>query len=242
MKPRTKLILSVCAAAIIALAAIVIGITRSEPENYSPVIDPSNFETVVDNPYFPLTPGKLYVYEGVSADGNEHNEVNVTNETKTILGVTCVVVKDSVLLEGELVEATLDWYAQDKDGNVWYFGEDSKEYLGGAVVSTEGSWEAGIDGAQPGIVMKAHPAVWDKYRQEYYKNHAEDMEEVLTLNTSANVTYGPFTNCLETKEWTSLERGVVENKYYAAGIGVILEQMVKGGADRMQLVQIITIP
>jgi len=242
MKRRTKLILSICATAIIAAAVIVIGITRSEPEKYSPVIDPANFVTVVDNPYLPLTPGTLYVYEGVSADGNERNEVNVTSETRTILGVTCVVVKDTVLLNGELVEATLDWYAQDKDGNVWYFGEDSKEYSGGVVVSTEGSWEAGVDGAQPGIVMKAHPAVGDKYRQEYYKDQAEDMAEVLALNTSANVTYGSFTNCTETKEWTPLERGVVENKYYAPGIGVVLEQMVKGGTDRMQLVQIITSP
>jgi len=242
MDQKKKLLISIAVVAILVVVVVIAGLILNKPVKYAPVIDPSSFVSRIDNQFFPLTPGTRYIFEGVSADGNEHNEVNVTSETKTILGVTCVVVKDRVLLNGELVEATLDWYAQDKDGDVWYFGEDSKEYSGGVVVSTEGSWEAGVDGAQPGIVMKAHPAVGDKYRQEYYKGQAEDMAEVLALNTSANVTYGSFTNCLETKEWTPLERGVVENKYYAPGIGVVLEQMVKGGTGRMQLVQIITTP
>ena len=207
---------------------------------YRKEIDPANFVDRVDNWYFPLMPGTTFVYEGETADGTVHTEDYVTHETKQVLGVTCVVVRNRVIENGDLVEETFDWYAQDKDGNVWYFGEDAKEYEAGVVVSTEGSWKAGVDGAMPGIIMEANPQVGDFYRQEYYKGEAEDMAEVLSLTESASVIYGSFDNLLMTREWTLLEPGVVEHKYYAPSVGLILEIMVEGGSERVELVEITT--
>ncbi len=209
-------------------------------EPYDPVINPADFVAQINNQYLPMSPGTTFIYDGESEDGKEEIEVNVTHETKEILGVTCVVVRDRVWIDGELVEDTFDWFAQDKDGNVWYFGEDSKEYEGGKVVSTEGSWEAGVDGAKPGIIMKGNPQVGDAYRQEYYEDEAEDMAEVLSLNESISVPYGSFENCLKTQEWTPLEPDVVENKYYAPGVGVVLEVAVEGESERVELVEVRT--
>jgi hypothetical protein len=209
-------------------------------ETYNPIINPADFVAEIDNPYFPLKPGTTFIYQGETEDGTERNEVAVTDKTKNILGVTCTVVWDKVWLEGELIEATYDWYAQDKGGNVWYFGEDSKEYENGKVVSAKGSWEAGVDSAKPGIIMKANPQIGNSYRQEYYKGEAEDMAEVLSLNESVSVPYGSFENCLKTKDWTPLEPDVVEHKYYAPGVGVVLEVMVEGGNEQVELIDIIT--
>ena len=207
---------------------------------YRKEIEPANFVDRVDNRYFPLTPGTTFVYEGKTEDATVRVEDYVTHETKQVLGVTCVVVRNRVIENGDLVEETFDWYAQDKDGNVWYFGEDAKEYEAGVVVSTKGSWEAGVDGAMPGIIMEANPQVGDFYRQEYYKGEAEDMAEVLSLTESASVIYGSFDNLLMTREWTLLEPGIVEHKYYAPGVGLILEVMVEGGSERVELVEITT--
>ncbi len=209
-------------------------------EPYEPTINPDDFVAQIDNQYLPLTPGTTLVYEGDTEDGEERIEVEVTHETREILGVTCIVVRDRVWVDAKLAEDTFDWFAQDRDGNVWYFGEDSKEYEGGKVVSTGGSWEAGVDDAKPGIIMEANPEVGDAYRQEYYKDEAEDMAEVLSLNESVSVTYGTFENCLKTKEWTPLEPDVVEHKYYAPGIGVVLEVMVEGGEEKVELVEVRT--
>ena len=241
MSRKSMLIVSVLVAAALIVVAILIGLTMNEPVDYAPVIDPANFVSQIDNEFFPLIPGTVLIYEGTTAEGTEHIEVNVTFETKVILGVACVVVNDTVWVDGELAELTYDWYAQDTEGSVWYFGEDSKEYSGGVVVSTEGSWEAGVDGAQPGIVMKADPTVGDEYRQEYYKGEAEDMAEVLALNVSVDITYDTFVDCLRTKEWTPLEHGIVEEKFYAPGVGVVLEVMVEGGTDRVELVEIVSV-
>jgi len=208
---------------------------------YRKEIDPADFVDRVDNRYFPLTPGTTFVYEGETEDGEAVRvEDYVTHETKQVLGVTCVVVRNRVIENGDLVEETFDWYAQDKDGNVWYFGEDAKEYEAGVVVSTKGSWEAGVDGAMPGIIMEANPQVGDLYRQEYYKGEAEDMAEVLSLTEPASIIYGSFDNLLMTREWALLEPGVVEHKYYAPGVGLILEVMVEGGSERVELVEITT--
>jgi len=207
---------------------------------YRKEIDPANFVDRVDNWYFQLTPGTTFVYEGETEDGTVRVEDYVTHETKQILGITCVVVRNRVIENGDLVEETFDWYAQDKDGNVWYFGEDAKEYEAGVVVSTKGSWEAGVDGAMPGIIMEANPQVGDFYRQEYYKGEAEDMAEVLSLTESVSVTHGSFDNLLMIREWTLLEPGIVEHKYYAPGVGLILEVMVEGGSEWVELVEITT--
>jgi hypothetical protein len=164
----------------------------------------------------------------------------VTREIRQVMGVPCVVVRDVVTVEGELIEETFDWYAQDKAGNVWYFGEEAKEYENGVAVSTGGSWEAGVDGAMPGMIMRADPQVGDRYRQEYYEGEAEDMAEVLGLNESASVPYGSFSELLMTKDWTPLEPDFAEHKYYARGIGLVLEVIVEGGSGRVELVEIRT--
>lgn len=208
--------------------------------DYNPIIDPANFVTEVTNLLFPLTPGTLSNYKGKTADGTEIDKVYVTHETRDILGVACVVVADSVWLEGDLIEATFDWYAQDTDGNVWYFGEDSKQFEGGVQAGTEGSWEAGADGAKPGIIMEAMPKVGGTYRQEFYRAVAEDMAEVLGLNERVTVPYGTFTNCLETKEWSPLEPDIVANKYYVPGIGCVLEVTVQGGSERVELINVVS--
>jgi hypothetical protein len=175
-------------------------------EPYAPVIDPANFVAVVDNPYMPLKPGTTFIYDGKTEKGNEHNEVYVSSETKVIMGVTCVVVKDKVMVDGALEEQTLDWYAQDKQGNVWYFGEDSKDYdKNGAVISTQGSWQGGVNGALPGIVMQAQPSVGQTYRQEYSKGEAEDWASVLSLTESLSVPTGSYKDMLMTNEWSALD-------------------------------------
>jgi hypothetical protein len=224
----------------VALTLLLVGyLVAAQEEPYAPVIDPANFVEGINHPYFSLTPGTTYIYESTTEDGLERTEVSVLPDTKQILGVSCTVVRDTVWLDGELVEDTFDWYAQDKDGNVWYMGEDTKEYEDGVAVSTAGAWEAGVDGAQPGIIMEANPQIGDVYRQEYYAGEAEDMAEILNLSDSASVPYGVFDNVLVTKEWTPLEPDVAEQKYYAQGIGMVFSEVVEGGTGRMELVDIV---
>jgi len=212
---------------------------RFGPAAYSPAIDPTNFVAAIDNPYYPLVPGTTFIYEGQTANGLEHNEVSVTHNTRVIDGVTCVEVSDTVKLNGELTEQTLDWFAQDKDGNVWYFGENSEELAGGLIVDIGGSFAAGVDGAQAGIIMKAHPAVGDFYRQEFDLGNAEDLAEVLSLREAVTAPAGSFSNCLQTKETESLDPSALENKYYAAGIGNLLTVDLVTG-ERLELLQIKT--
>jgi hypothetical protein len=217
------------------------GCSKTTEPLYEVTINPADFVATVDNRYLPLTPGTVFIYEGSKDGQHETNKVTVSHETKAILGVTCVVVKDSVFVDVRLEEATLDWYAQDKDGNVWYFGEDSKELdEHGVVISTAGSWEAGVDGAQPGITMLGHSDVGHTYRQEFLKGEAEDKAHVLSLSASTTVPYGSYNQCLETEEWTALEPGVVEYKFYAAGVGMLKAVMVVGGTDYSKLVSVTT--
>jgi hypothetical protein len=206
---------------------------------YAPVIDPARFTAVIDNRYLPLVPGTVFTYAGTSGGEDQRNVVAVTGDTRTVMGVACVVVRDQVFAGDTLVEDTFDWYAQDADGNVWYFGEDSKAYEDGKV-STEGSWEAGIDGARPGLAMEASPAVGDRYRQEYLAGVAEDMAEVLRTGESVTVPWGDFTDVLVTKEWTPLEPDVVEHKSYAPGVGMVLSESVQGEEERFELVDVRT--
>jgi hypothetical protein len=205
---------------------------------YSPNIHQADFTTKIDNKYFPLKPGTTFVYEGKTADAKEGDIMRVTSDTKKIMGVKCVVVDDRVTEGGKLTEQTYDWYAQDNKGNVWYFGEDSKEIKNGKVTSTGGSWEAGKDGAKPGIIMPVNPKVGKTYRQEYYKGEAEDMARALTLNGSTTVPYGSFKNVLVTDEWTPLEPNVAEHKYYARGVGDVKEVATKGPKETLKLVDV----
>jgi hypothetical protein len=201
-------------------------------------IDPANFVETIDNPYLPFIPGTTYVYQGTREGQSQRDEVVVTAQKKVILGVPCVVVKDTATNDGGLIEQTFDWYAQDREGNVWYFGEDTKEYENGKVVSTEGSWQAGVDGAQPGILMPANPEVTDSFRQEFYPGHAEDLFWIVSLGESVAVPYDRFSNSLLTLEWTRLEPKVVDKKYYAQGIGLVLEASAAGPEERAELVSI----
>jgi len=203
---------------------------------YDPIIDPDDFVDEIDNPYLPLKVGNKWVYEAETEDGTERIEVVVTNQTRVIMNVTCIVVRDTVSVEGDLVEDTYDWFAQDKDGNVWYFGEDSKEYDDGEV-DTEGSWESGVDGAKPGVLMMAKPLAGFSYRQEYYKGEAEDMAEVVHLNETLTVNSVTYNNVLVTREWNPLEPDSEEYKYYAPGVGVIKEVEKGGESERVELIE-----
>jgi len=191
----------------------------------------------VDNLFLPLRPGMRWEYRATTEEGVESTVVEVTHNVRTILGVPCVEVRDTVMLDGALKEDTLDWYAQHRDGTVWYFGEDTKEYEDGRVSSTEGSWTAGVDGALPGIVMPAQPQVGDRYRQEYYSGHAEDMAEVLSLGGSVVVPAGPYGGAVETRDTTPLEPQAVERKYYAPGVGAVLTVDVGAGGVRDELIR-----
>ena len=202
---------------------------------------PVGWVSEVTNPYFPLRPGTTFHYEGTSEGVSTFDDTAVTRETKVILGVICTVVQDDAHEGGILVESTLDWYAQDLNGNVWYFGEYSKRLdPQGNVISTEGSWEAGVNGAQQGIIMEAHPRVGDKYNQEFSSGVAEDKAQVLSVNKATCVIHGCYDDLLLTKEWSPLEKNVTEHKYYAPGVGFIRIEMVKGGEERSELVRIST--
>ncbi len=205
---------------------------------YDPQLDPTDFVAVVDNPYFPLAVGSTWVYEGEADEPGkvEHIEVVVLPETKEILGIQATVVRDTVTVDGVLLEDTYDWYAQDRDGNVWYLGEAVKNYEDGELVDTDGSFEAGIDGALPGIVMLAHPKVGDAYRQEFYEGEAEDLGEVLSVGGEKTVPAGDYADVLVTKDWNPLEPEVVEQKTYAPGVGVIFEEHVQGGSGTSALI------
>ena len=210
--------------------------TRSLPVGAEPVeLDPADFTSEIDNRYWPMRPGSRWVYR----EGEQRVVVTVTGETKRILGIEARIVHDVVTERGALVEDTHDWYAQDEDGNVWYLGEDTKEYEDGEVVSTEGSWEAGVDGAQPGILLPGAPEVGLAYRQEYLKGEAEDAAEVVALDASVRVPYGAFTDALQTKEWTPLDPGAAEHKFYAKGVGPVLAKAVSGGGGREELISFV---
>jgi hypothetical protein len=183
----------------------------------------------VDNPLFPLPLGRRLIYRG-TGDGEPQRVVtDVTRQHKTILGVDVVVVLDRVFVSGELAELTYDWYAQDRHGNVWYFGEDTKEFEDGKVVSTAGSFEAGKNGARAGIIMRAHPKVGLTTPQEFAAGVAEDQARVVDKNVTATVPYGTLRHCIKTAEFTPLEPDVLENKWYCPGIGIAREQDVRGG-------------
>jgi len=203
-------------------------------------INPQDFSTTIDNPFFPLVPNTTYVYVGTTEGSAARDEFAVTRRTKMILGVTCREVRDRGYVDGVLAEDTLDWFAQDKDGNVWYFGEDTKELdANGNVISTEGSWQAGVNGAQPGVVMEANPRVGDTYQQEFSAGVAEDKAMVIALNKTVNVPFGSFKDCLETEEFTPLEPGAIEHKFYVRGVGFIQSVALRGGRERLELVTIL---
>jgi hypothetical protein len=202
---------------------------------FAPKFNPDSFVQRVDNRFFPLVPGTRFVYKGEEDGEKETNVTLVTKERKHILGISAVVVLDRVFVDGELKEKTFDWYAQDTRGNVWYLGEDTEELENGKVVSTEGSWEAGVKGAVAGIIMPAHPKVGQHYRQEFLAGEAEDEAQVVALGLDIRVPYGSFHNCIKTVEWTRLEPGIKEAKFYCPRVGFVKAADVEGPETRLVL-------
>jgi hypothetical protein len=210
---------------------------KTAAKSTCPVIDPSSFATEVTNPYFPLVQGTTWHYINRIIENNEtsyeNNTVTVTPDKKIIEGVNCTVVHDVVTVNGEITENTYDWYAQDKSGNVWYFGEHTKSLKDKNGSTTEGSWKAGEHNACPGIIMWADPQAHagETSYQEFLPGIAEDQAQVVNTNSTVTVPFGTFSNCVKTKEFTDLEPGVIENKYYAPGIGLIKTEMITGGNE-----------
>jgi hypothetical protein len=197
-------------------------------------LDPAEFTTRIDHPYWPMRPGSRWVYRQTDADGTRRVEVTVTHRTRTIMGIEARVVHDVATEDGEVAEDTYDWYAQDADGNVWYLGEDTRQFEGGKVTSTEGSWQAGVDGAQPGVVLPARPRPGMAYRQEYGAG-ARDTAAVLSLDQRAKVPSGLFDHVLVTKEFSPLEPKLLKHAFFALGVGPVLSLTLAGGADREEL-------
>jgi hypothetical protein len=201
-------------------------------------LDPAQFTTRIDNPYWPMRPGSRWVYRHTDGDGGRQRiEVTVTHLTKTIMGIEARVVHDVVTEDGEVTEDTYDWYAQDARGNVWYLGEDTRQLKDGRVTSTEGSWQAGVDGAQPGILLPANPKPGMAYRQEYNGAKVQDTAAVLSLHQKAMVPSGLFEHVLITKEFTPLEPKLLQHDFYARGVGPVLSLTVSGGSGREELLK-----
>jgi hypothetical protein len=210
--------------------------TGAEPVN----LDPANFSADITNAYWPMKPGTRWVYRGV-AEGEPPEDIVIvaTTATKKLAnGITARVVRDTARSKGQLVEDTIDWYAQDQVGNVWYMGEQTAEYENGKVVSRAGSWEAGKDGAMPGIMLPALPQDGQQYRQEYKKGEAEDNGEVMATNALVQVKTGRYKNSVVTMDTSNLEKTVVEYKFYAPAVGPLLALDISGGATREELVKI----
>jgi hypothetical protein len=203
---------------------------------YNPTINPNDFVPHISHKYFSLKPGMKFTYEKRTKKDVERAEVTVTSEMKSILGVTTTVVRKREWLNDQLIEDTRDWYAQDQEGNVWYFGEAVDNYRNGKIEDHEGSWEAGVKGAKPGIIMLKDPKVGDTYHQEYYKGVAEDMGTVVAVGKRVAVPYGVFEDCVQVKDTSPLDRSMLQHKYFCSGVGYVVTE--EEGSERLQLVSV----
>ena len=225
-------------AALLALLSLgVVACGDDDDSDAAAKLDPADLSTEIDNPWWPMKPGSRWVYRETDTEGaNQKVVVTVTNKTKQIAnGVEARVVRDVVTEDGEFVEVTDDWYAQDTDGNIWYLGEDTTEYENGKPVSKSGSFEAGVDGAEAGIILPANPEPGMSYRQEYYAGEAEDEGKIIALDQQAEVPAGHYKPVLMTNDTNPLEPKVNEFKFYARGVGPVLAVSVSGGSDREEL-------
>jgi hypothetical protein len=231
---RTRLMVSLVLVAAIGTTALVLtGGTASAG------VDPADFTNPVKNPYFPLTPGKVFVYRGTEGNDRLVEHLRVTDQTKQILGVTTTVIHDVLFRNGHLGEKTTDWYAYDNSGNTWYFGEKTAVYKpNGQIESTAGSWEAGVNGGIAGLIMPANPKPTDAYRQEFLAGHAEDQAWIVANHGSVTTPYGTVDQVVRSYEWTRLEPNVLSIKRYAPHLGIVTEGDVAGGTEFLQLVAV----
>jgi hypothetical protein len=238
METQTKKVLVMIAISIASIMLILSTSLALPSEAATFAFSKSNFHhpLKIDNKYFPLKPGTTFIYKGTKEGDPTRDTFEVTSKVKVIAGITTREIHDKLFTKGVLTESTQDWFAQDDNGNVWYFGEFTTDFSSGG--SHEGSWQAGVKGAKAGIIMEAQPKVGDTYNQEVAKGVAEDKATVLSLNDKVCVTYGCFTHVLKTKEFTPLEPGIAENKFYAQNIGNIKALSVKGESEEQHLVQI----
>ena len=213
--------------------------TTSPQRPHEPHLDSSKFSGAVTHPYFPLVPGTRFRYRGTGASSNKVTVSTVTSQSRTVMGIRATVVHDQTFDRGSLIEDTFDWYAQDSVGNVWYLGEQTRSMKNGRVVSTVGSWEYGVNGAKPGVVMWADPAahIGESYRQEYLPGVAEDMGKVLSVRTRAAVPHGTYRDCVETEDTTPLEPDVRERKYFCRGVGLVRELETGGAGSTLVAVE-----
>ncbi|MBC5823517.1 MAG: hypothetical protein GIW99_00015 [Candidatus Eremiobacteraeota bacterium] len=243
--------ISCCAALLVGMFALAAGaadlpealqkaVDAPKPTpNFAPAFDAANFGSKIDNPYYPLEVGKTMKYAGIKDGEKTSEDFAITRDRKKILGVDTTVVYDVMQQNGKLVEETYDWFAQDKAGNVWYFGEQTRA-LDKGKWTTEGSWQAGVAGAKPGIYMQGQPKVGDAYMQEFYQGHAGDSAVVLSLSEPITVPIGSYRNVQLTMEWSPDDPGSIDAKYYVKGLGVVRELAATGATEVMNLVK--TVP
>jgi len=230
------ILIGVCCFSALMLSGCQVGKGDADT-SYEPKIEAANFVATIDNPYLPFTQGKMLIYGGEVTNATESIIYSVEPGTKELMGVFCTIVRAQVLINGQLQNDQFNWYAQDKDGNVWYFGSNTITYKDNNISKQE-SWEAGVDGALPGIVMKADPKAGESYRQDFYDGHAEDWAEVAGIEDSVTVASGTYTDVLKIKNWSDLVKGKVQMKYYAEGVGLIALEVIEGGRGRIELNQI----
>lgn len=244
MKLKSKIIIGLVTLVLVGAGAAVLYNNQQSSNknkitgNYNPQINPSDFTTKITNPYFSLPIGKKMVYEAETAEGSERVEIEIERGARKVMGVETITYRDRQYVDGELVEDTRDYLAQDKAGNVWYFGEDVDSYEDGKLKDHEGAWIAGIDGAKPGIWIKADHVVGDSYRQEFYKGKAEDVRDVVALNQTVTTNRATYKNCVKFYEWSLLDTKSREHKYYCSEVGtlVLIEDLETGARSELSSV------
>ena len=199
---------------------------RSTTVSYEPVLDPANFVSAIDNQFYPLPVGRVLTYRGVKDGVTQLETITVTNQTRVLEGITATTITDVATHKGTLLEKTSDWYAQDAQGNVWYLGEDTKAYNPDGTIDTSGSWLAGVNDGEPGIIMEGNPQPPDAYRQEYLAGQAADMGWVVDLGGSVTVPYGTVHGVMTSLEASTVEPGSYDQKIYAPGLGIAVERSI----------------
>lgn len=217
--------MTLCIRTLLTIFTALACFAQGAEKEYRPEIIAADFTTKITNPFHPLTPGTVLKYTETGGREKVDKTAEVIRETRVVMGVRCVVVTEIGLVDGTLREKAHGWFAQHKDGSVWFFGEDAKEFLPGGRVTTAGSWEAGVNGAQPGVVMPGRLTVGFRYRQEYLRGVAEDVAEISSLRGKASAPAGEYADCVLTRDWSMLESGSTK-KWFARGVGLVRSETV----------------